>query len=72
MAELNPTPDPNPTHNPNPNPNPNTPTPNQVNSAGKLMIRRSSEPEANTNEETVLGAQMPEGACIGCDLGAAF
>ena len=38
-----------------------------VNSAGKLMIRRSSEPDASTNEETILGAQMPEGACIGCD-----
>ena len=62
-----PTPHPTPTPTPSPTPCPTpSPAPNQVNSAGKLMIRRSSEPDANTNEETILGAQMPEGACVGC------
>ena len=37
-----------------------------VNSSGKLMIRRAAEDEAEA-EETILGAQMPDGACVGCD-----
>ena len=43
--------------------------------AGKLMIRRASSADdeaegeggGNSQEETILGAQMPDGLCIGCD-----